>query len=534
MEPYYVGIDLGTTNSSVAILNPYTKQPEVQHIDIGEMPQIIRSVLSLDHDGNWQLGNQAAALEQWRERSIFSIKTELRNDPNFQITIDDHTYRLDQLLAIFIEQLLQKANIHDLSQIEKLCLSVPVHMDEERKAIMEQAVLRLGLPKEKLWFIDEPVSILWDCRNIPGQHVLVFDFGGGTLDMAVMDKYETEDQHIARNEQSDQHMSDDDHDYEGQVLAKIGLDLGGDDLDHVIMRMMIREGKKQGNPVCESIDLNLFDDAERLHKLKTHPRFTFYPSLKSLAERVKLDLGKQERVTVHVPPLLAGVDEGISFFSITIEDFIVQTSALRAKMMTGIQQLMTQFEANSDRTRHDIEAVLLSGGSSLISFVPDLLEELFINARIVWDEAHLQTRISRGNARYTASETEIDVQDAVNATYGIYNHAGKETIVIIEASDLYPIQKVKRVATTRPNQQVIEIMPMVRRNGSDRFENFKRNGQPLRWRMNIDPHPQTMDLDRISVTYEINKSQRLRVKAFDHLFEKEIGIEEISLTEDVP
>lgn len=532
MGPYYVGIDIGTTNSSVAILHPFTKQPEVKHIDVGEKPQIIRSIMSKDENGEWQLGNQAAALNQLKARSIFSIKTELRNDPQYHITIDDETYDLKQLYAIFLDLLLKKAGIQDVKQMARLCLSVPVHMDEERKGIMEQAALSLGLSKERLWFIDEPVSILWDCRNIPGQYVIVFDFGGGTLDMAIMDKYETEDQLEVSEEQTDDVLGFGGNHYKGKVLGKIGLDLGGDDLDHVIMRLMIREGKKQGNPVCESIDLTLFDDAERLQKLKEHPRFTFYQQMKSLAEQVKMNLGKQNEVNVQVPPLLAGVDEGIAPFAITLEQFIIQTADIRNKMMHGLQQLIAQFEQQVDKSHHHIEAVLLSGGSSLVTFVPDLLEELFINARIVWDEVHLQTRISRGNARYSESDDEVDVEDVVNAAYGIYNHAGKETIIVIEPTEMYPIHKVKRVATTKPNQQVIEIMPMIRKNGSDRFENFKKNGQPLRWRMNIKPHPQTMDLGRISITYEINKSQRLRIRAYDHLFESEIGIEEIALAEE--
>lgn len=124
------------------------------------------------------------------------------------------------------------------------------------------------------------------------------------------------------------------------------------------------------------------------------------------------------------------------------------------------------------------------------------------------------------------------IGDLVNASYGIYNHAGKETIVVIEETEFYPIQKVKRIATTKANQQSIEIMPMVKKGDNARFENLKKDGNPLRWKMNIKPHPQTMDLGRITVTYEINKSQRLRISAYDHLFEAEIGIEEIALAEN--
>lgn len=524
LDKYYIGIDFGTTNSSLAIFNPFTNKVEPKAVDIGEKPELVRSILSLNRDGEWMLGNQAAALDHLKERSVFSLKTELRNDAAYKLEVDGEVYHLEQLVLIFLQQLLQKAGIAYPEQIERLCLSVPVNMTEDQKGTMERAAMKLGIAKQNIWFIDEPVSVLWDCRLVQGQYVLVFDFGGGTLDMAIMDKYETED---GREVEQDAKA----HHYKGKVLAKIGLDIGGDDLDHVIMRMMIAAGKKQGNPVCESISLEVFDDPERLQKLKEHPKYTFYHRLKHEAEKMKRALSGNDSVTIDISPLLPGIDEGITAFKLTLDDFIIQTADIRARMMQGLKTLTDQFEERTGLSRQHIDAVLLSGGSSLVSFVPDLLEELFMNARIVWDEGFLQTRISRGNARYAQSDSELIVGDLVNAAYGIYNHAGDETIVVIDETERYPVHKVKRVATTKPNQQAIEIVPMVRKGEQARFEKFKKDGQPVRWRMTIKPHPETMDLGRISVTYEINKSQRLRVRAYDHLFQTEIGIEEITLAD---
>jgi molecular chaperone DnaK len=531
LEQLYVGIDLGTTNSSVAILNPYTDKVDVQHVDVGETPELIRSILSKDMEGNWIIGNQAAAMDQLKHRSVFSIKTQLRKDLNYNLTIDDETYGVEELVYIFLRELIHKAGIPGPEHIARLCLSVPVNMNEDQKGVMERAALRLGIPAESVWFIDEPVSVLWDTRKIKGQYVLVFDFGGGTLDLAIMDKYETEDQQDEELEETAETLEHGVNHYKGKVLAKVGLDLGGDDLDDVIIRAMVEEGKKQGNPVCESIDLSIFDDAERLHKLKNHPKFTFYYQLKNHAEKIKHHLSTEEQVTVQIPPLVPGVDQGIQGFKMTLEDFIIRTAAIRNRMLQGLKTLNIEFRQRTGLTHTQIEAVLLSGGSSLVSFVPDLLEELYNNARIVWDENFLQTRIARGNARYTKSEKDLLVGDVVNASYGIYNHAGKETIVVIQDTEFYPIQKVKRVATTKANQKSIEIMPMVKKGTQSKFESLTKNGNPLRWKMTIQPHPQTMDLGRISVTYEINKSQRLRISAYDHLFNTEIGIEEIALSD---
>lgn len=519
MRKYHVGIDFGTTNSSLALLDPRTNKVEMKKVDVGERPFIIRSILSKDLEGHWMIGNQAAAIDHLKQRSVFSIKTELRRNPSFQITIDEEKLGIQQLIAVFLTELMSKAGISSPREVERLCLSVPVNFDENSKSIMEQAAVSIGIPLKQIWFLDEPVSVLWDCHTIQGQYVLVFDFGGGTLDLAIMDKYESEDQVETQ----------DDHHYKGKILAKLGLDIGGDDLDDVIIRYFIEQGKQQGNSVCESISLDLFDDPERLHKLKNHPKFSFYYQLKTMAEKAKHMLSNHEQYSLSIPPLVPGIDDGIKGITITLEQFMVRTENIRDKMMHGLKQLNDQFHVATKLKRNAIEAVLLSGGSSLLSFVPDLLEELYPNARIVWDEQQLQTRIARGNARYTRSEGEMLVGDLVNANYGIYNHAGKETIVMIEQTELYPVHKLRRVATTKVNQTEIEIVPMVKQGVQKTFERLKKNGHPVFWRMKIQAHHQTMDLSRITVTYTIDKSQTLRVSAYDHMFQKEIGIEEISL-----
>ncbi len=528
----YVGIDFGTTNSSVAVLDPMTGRVEMKRLDEGEEPYLIRTILSMGTEGEWLIGHQSAALGKLRERSVLSLKTELRRSPDFAMTIDGERYGIVELIAIFLRELLRRAGIEHPERIERLALSLPVNYDERRKSMMEAAAERLGLEPSQIWFLDEPVSVLWDCRLIPAKYALVFDFGGGTLDMAVMDKEETQDHRpaVVYHPYLDPE-EDDSNRYHGKVIAKLGLDLGGDDLDDCLVKRFVEIGKSQGNPVCESIALELFEDPERLHKLKTHPKYTFYHHLKSTAEAVKRKLSRESEVTLDIPPLMPGVDEGIAGVTVTAEDFFRITEKPRQIMMDGIKRLNDQFAALTRLGRKDIGAVLLSGGSSLVPFVPDVLEELYPNARIVWDEEHLQTRIARGNARYTRSEAEWLVGDVVNTSIGIYNHAGRETIEVIAATDIYPIRKTKRIATMKPNQTKIEIAPMVKRQGADKYEPLQKWGRPIVWRMNIRPHPGTHDVSRITITYAIDKSQRLKVTAYDNLFKSEIGVEEIELAD---
>jgi len=532
MDPLLVGIDFGTTNSSVAVLDPVANKVHMKRLDEGETPYLIRTILSKGTDGDWLIGNQAAALGKLRDRSVLSLKTELRRNPDFRLHVDGDDVPLVECISRFLLELLEEAGIPEPEAIDRLALSVPVNYDDRRKALMEQAAVNIGVEPSRIWFLDEPVSVLWDCRIIPSRYALVFDFGGGTLDMAIMDKEASEKhrQAIVHHPYFDPEDNDSNR-YHGKVVTKLGLDLGGDDLDDCLVKLFVERGKLQGNPVCDSIALELFEDPERLHKLKSHPQYTFYYQMKSIAEGVKRRLSTEESVTVDVPPLMPGVDQGIKDVTITAEQFYLATEKPRETLMKGLTELAQRFNEATRLTRRDIGAVLLSGGSSLVPFVPDVLEELFPNARIVWDEEHLQTRIARGNARYTRSEDEWIVGDVVNASIGIYNHAGKETIEIIAADDTYPIKKQKRVATTKPNQSKIEIAPMVKMQGSDRYEPLQKYGRPILWRMNIRAHPGTHDVNRLTITYAIDKSQRLRVSAYDNLFKSEIGVEEVELAD---
>lgn len=532
MNPLLVGIDFGTTNSSVAVLDPLTNQVNMKRLDEGENPYLIRTILTKGIEGQWMIGHQAAALGKLRERSVLSLKTELRRSPDFMLAVDGTNIPLTDCIAYFLRELLARAGIAQPEQIDRLALSVPVNFDDRRKTMMEAAAVKIGVEPTRIWFLDEPVSVLWDCRIIPARYALVFDFGGGTLDMAIMDKEMSEKhrQAIVTHAYFD---SDDNESnrYHGKVVTKLGIDVGGDDLDDCIVKLFVEQGKQQGNPVCKSIALELFEDAERLHKLKSHPQYTFYYRLKFIAEQVKRKLSMADVATVDIPPLMPGVDEGIREVTVTAQQFYMAAARPRAALTGGLHELQERFAAATRLSRHDIGAVLLSGGSSLVPFVPDVLEEWFPNARIVWDEQYLQTRIARGNARYTRNEDEWLVGDVVNTSIGIYNHAGKETIELIGADDLYPIRKAKRVATTKPNQTKIEIAPMVKQPGGKRYEPLQRFGRPILWRMTIKPHPSTHDINRMTITFAIDKSQKLRVSAYDNLFRAEIGVEEAALAE---
>ncbi len=527
---YYVGIDFGTTNSSLAVMKTDTGDVEVVKLEGGYEPnrQILRTVLYFPPNGD-PTAEETMAFQE-TARSLFSLKRKIMDDPSFSFEVDGVTYQADELVMFFLRDLLKRANI-PIEEISRLVLSVPTLYGEEEKNLMERACRRLGIRSDQVWFIDEPIAVLWDYKDqlMNEELIMVFDFGGGTLDLAVMEKDQNLEGINTAASILKQQLSKQGEGVnwkKGQILAKIGVNIGGDHLDEVIIKYLIEEGKKQDNPVCMALDLSLFDDHERLNRFRKNE---IYPRLKKTAERVKIMLSDEENYIFSMPPIVPKVDRnGLRNIQLSREDFEKRCQPIWDAIADGIRELGKQLQQLHGFGLERIGAVLLSGGSSLVPKVQDIIEEWVPNARLGFDP-HLQTSICRGNALYSYHDGEILVDDQINAAYGIYNHKDRDTVTVIKETDMYPIQIKKRIATTKPNQEYIEIIPMVRK-GSD-FEPIKKAGSPIFYRMKIRPLRKSHDLSRITVTFSIDKSQRLTISAFDNAYKETIGVEEVDLSD---
>lgn len=530
----YIGVDFGTTNSSIAQIDLDTGQSEVIEVEggYGEGKKLLRTVLYFQETGEVVAEEALASINP--TRSVDSLKRKIIEDPKYTKEIDGKVYPADKLVGFFLSDLFKRAH-KDIKEIRRLVLSVPTHYDEELKNLMERACCNIGIPSSKVWFIDEPVAITWDYQghHMPGELVLVFDFGGGTLDLAVMRKSENlggvgTAAEILRGEGWNNNART--NWKKSKIIDKKTIIKAGDDLDEVIMRYLIEKGKEQNNEVCKVIDLAAFDDPDRYKKLRENlEQQGIYRKLKSASERIKIQLSEQEEYGMTIPPLHPKYDRvGLKGITMSQTEFIKRAGGIWDIIRKGIQELGRNIQSTAGIELSQIEAVLLSGGSSLIPYVQDLIEDLLPNARIGMDP-YMQTSICRGNARYCYHDGEILVEDKVNSAYGIYNHYDKDVVMVINEKDTYPIEIKKRVATTKPNQKMIEIVPMVRKGGD--FGPLVKNGSPVYCKMNIKPHIRIRDLARITVSYSIDKSQRLKITAYDNLFKETVGVEEINLSD---
>lgn len=351
----YVGIDFGTTNSSVAIFNEETFKPEVKILPsgYGTKQDIMRTFLYYTEDGQVISDNIQATNLTNSDRSVLSLKRQIMKDINFKKVIDGKELSSEQMIADFIDYLLKDAEIN-LEQITRLVLSVPTNYTEELKDKMERAVAILGIKEP--WFIDEPVAVLWDHKNekIQGDLMLVFDFGGGTLDLAVMRKSENDE---LKSPVLPASFGKQSNYKKGKIVAKVGSTIGGDDLDEMIMKHFIRVGKEDGNPVCERLDMEIFDREERLQGFRKMP---FYSILKNIAEITKIQLSNNDEVPFHIPTLHPKLDrQGIKGI-ITQEQF----NNVAKKAWDGVREGLEEINKRLLKVGmdlEDIEVVLLSG-----------------------------------------------------------------------------------------------------------------------------------------------------------------------------
>jgi len=528
MGKYFVGIDFGTTNSSVAVIDEVAMKAKELQLKNGYGPDryLLRTLLAFSPSGQISVEETGASDP---ERRVESFKRRIMEDSAYTFSVDGETYTATQLISIFLGELLHQSGI-EAKEVKRLVLSVPTHYNEDLKNIMEKAAADIGIDRNCVWFIDEPVSVLWNYQHqlSSGKLLLVFDFGGGTLDLAVMNRNDNSSginsmAHLFDGASKNSNFS------RGKVLAKKGIEIGGDDLDEVIMRLMLEEGQRQHNAVCEQLDLTLFDDRSRIANFRTHTRTRMlYNRLKRLAETVKIQLSNQDSVTVSVPPLIPKHDlVGIRDISLTAAQFYERAGLIWDAIRSSIKQMESDLQTHG-LSLSDIDTILLSGGSCKVPFVLDMLEELLPNAKLSLD-ANMQTSICKGNANYSYHDDEVMIGDFVNSSYGLYSHLHSTAKEVVDSAAEYPITVKKRLATGRPYQDAIRIVPMVRKGEEGDYSPIRKNGQPISFSMKITPLQEAKNYDRITVDFTIDKSQKLKIAAYDNATKKPIGVEELSL-----
>jgi molecular chaperone DnaK len=478
-----IGIDFGTTNSCVAV-------KEGDHITVitnAEGSRTTPSVVAFTKDKDrlvGQLAKRQAIVNP--ERTISSIKRKMGSD--FRIEIDGASQTPQQISAMILQKLRRDAEEYLGEKVSQAVITVPAYFTDAQRQATKDAGKIAGL--EVLRIINEPTAaaLAYGMDKGGENKILVFDLGGGTFDVSVLD-VGIEDGVI-------------------EVLATSGDNhLGGDDWDQKIVDLMVSEFKKN-----EGIDLSR--DKMALQRLR------------EAAEKAKVELSSMTETSISLPFITADSTGPKHLeLSLTRARFEEITRPLLEKVVEPTRRAMN----DSGLTREEIHKVLLVGGATRMPMVQRKIVELLgkeptkgINPdECVAVGAAIQAAILTGEHK------DIILVDVTPLSLGIETLGGVFT-KILDRNTAIPASKSQVFSTASDNQPQVEIHVLQgeRSMAADNVTlgKFFLDGIP--------PAPRGMP--QIEVTFDIDVNGILNVSAKDKGTSREqhVTIQSSRLTED--
>ena len=477
-----IGIDLGTTNSCVAVM----EGGESVVIPNAEGNRTTPSVVAFSKDGERMVGQVAKRQAITNpDRTIMSIKREMGT--NYKVNIDGKAYTPQEISAMILQKLKADAEAYLGQTVTEAVITVPAYFTDAQRQATKDAGAIAGL--DVLRIINEPTAAaLAYGENKSGDHkILVFDLGGGTFDVSLLDV----------------------GDGVFEVLATRGDNhLGGDDWDMKIVQWMVAEFKKE-----QGIDLS----ADKMAMQR----------LREAAEKAKIELSSMMETTISLPFITADAT-GPKHLEMKLSraKFEDLTADLLERVVAPVKNALSDSGLNASQ----IDKILLVGGSSRMPAVQAKVKELLgkeptkgINPdECVASGAAIQGAIMSGD-----TDKNIVLVDVAPLSLGIETLGGVCTR-IIERNTAIPVSKSQIFSTAADNQPSVEIKVLQgeRSMAADNvlLGTFSLDG--------IAPAPR--GIPQIEVTFNIDVNGILNVSAKDKGTGKEqkITIQSSSLTKD--
>ena len=459
-----IGIDLGTTNSCVAVMEG--GQPTV--ITNTEGARTTPSVVAFTKTGERLVGEPAKRQAVTNaERTISSIKREMGSD--FRVTIDDKKYSPQEISAMILQKLKADAEGYLGEKVTEAVITVPAYFNDAQRQATKDAGKIAGLDVKRI--INEPTAaaLAYGLDNEKEQKIMVYDLGGGTFDVSII---EIGDGVI-------------------EVLSTAGNNrLGGDDFDQKITDYMIAEFKKQ-----EGVDLST--DKMALQRLK------------EAAEKAKKELSSATTSNINLP-FITATAEGPKHFdmNLTRAKFDELTHDLVMKTSEPVQRALSDAGISAS----ELGQVLLVGGSTRIPAVQEEVKRLTgkePSKSLNPDECvALGASVQGGKLAGDAGAGDILLLDVTPLSLSIETMGGVATR-LIERNTTIPTKKSQIFSTAADNQTAVDI------NVVQGERQFARDNKSLgQFRLDgIAPAPR--GIPQIEVTFDIDANGIVNVSAKD-------------------
>jgi len=427
-----IGIDLGTTNSVVAVMEG--GEPVV--ITNSEGGRTTPSVVAFTKDGNRLVGqvakrqavtnpeNTLYSIKRFMGRKFDEVQDEIKQVPykvekasngDVRVTADGKQYSPPEIAAMVLQKLKQSAEDYLGSKVEKAVITVPAYFNDAQRQATKDAGKVAGL--DVLRIVNEPTAaaLAYGLDKKKDETIAVFDFGGGTFDISVLEVGEGVVEVKSTN--GDTH-------------------LGGDDIDEELVGWIIDEFKKD-----QGIDLH--NDKMALQRLKES------------AEKAKVELSSAMETEINLPFITADASGPKHLvMKLTRAKFEALIEPVLKKLMPPVEQAIK----DAGLTPKDIEEIVLVGGSTRIPKVQEMVKDFFgkePNKSVNPDEvvalgAAVQAGVLGGE------KTDILLLDVTPLTLGIETLGGVMTQMIPRNTTI-PSRKSEIFSTASDNQTSVEV-----------------------------------------------------------------------------